>query len=204
MRLPVVVLAGLSMLLLAACFAPRPGAEGGGGASAAIQSMRTPLNPASCEKKVDKSDPDETPYLLCPGTGGYSLIVRSVESGRKSVDVVDASQRAHPLNFQETVTRSMSNLTGDAEWRVASRDSKQVPLALIVHIQARENADDPETVTNTYIAVAKLSPDSACVTDRIPEKSKTPAQILEIADSAQERECAPPQPPLADNGQALP
>ncbi|MCL4782590.1 MAG: hypothetical protein KJZ70_06105 [Bryobacterales bacterium] len=199
------LVSGLTMvcaILLFACSAPQSGS--GDAPKAAIQSVRTPLSPASCEKKADMSDPDETPYLLCPGAAGYSLIVRKVESGRKSVDVVDAAGQAHPLNFQETITRSMSNLTGEAEWRVASRGGKQVPAALIVHVQARENADDPETVTHTYAAVAKLTPDSVCVTDRIPAGTKTEEQILAIADSAASRACAPPQPPLSENGEAQP
>ncbi|MCC6263150.1 MAG: hypothetical protein IT169_06195 [Bryobacterales bacterium] len=202
MRRFVAIPACLSMLLLAACTASVPGADQA--AKASIESLRTPLDAGSCEKKIDESDPDSTPYLLCPGTGGFTLKVRSVGSGRKSVDVVDAAQQAHPLNLQEVITRSMSNLTGDAEWRVASRDGKQVPLALILHVQARENSEDPETVTNTYTAVARLSPDSVCVTDRIPPEAKTPGQILTIADSAETRACAPPQPPLSGNGPAQP
>ncbi len=189
-------------ILFCACSAPQSGADHT--PKAVIESIRTPLSPASCEKKADMSDPDETPYLLCPGAAGYSVIVRKVESGRKSVDVVDASGKLHPLNFQETITRSMSNLTGDAEWRVASREGKQFPLALIVQVQAREDPADPETVTHTYAAVAKLTPDSVCVTDRIPAETKTPEQIFSIADSAPERACAAPQPPLAEDGQALP
>ena len=202
MSVRVVLLAGLSIVLLAACSAPDSASTGT--SNAAIQSLSTPLDSGSCEQKVDKSDPDETPYLQCPGVAGYSLIVRKVESGRKSVDVVDTSQQVHPLDFQETITRAMSNLDGKAEWRVASRDGKQVPIALIVHVQARENLDDPETVTTTYLAVAKLLPNQVCVTDRIPEGTKTPEQILKIADSASDRACAPPQPPLTENGQALP
>ncbi len=202
MRFLVPIAAGLSMLLLVACTAPSPSAGGAG--DARIESVHTPLSPSSCEKKIDESDPDSTPYLLCPGAGGFTLKVRSVGSGRKSADVVDAAQQAHPLNLQEVITRSMLNLTGDAEWRVASRDGKQVPLALILQVQARENSEDPETVTNTYTAIVKLSPDSVCVTDRIPAGSKTPEQILTIADAAETRACAPPQPPLSGNGQAQP
>lgn len=202
MRACVVFLAGLSIILLVACSAPNSASTGR--PDAAIQSLSTPLDASSCEQKTDKSDPDEIPYLLCPGVGGYSLIVRKVESGRKSVDVVDPAEQVHPLDFQEIITRAMSNLDGKAEWRVASRDGKQVPIALIVHVQARERLDDPETVTTTYLAVAKLSPNAVCVTDRIPEGTKTPEQILNIADSAPDRACAPPQPPLTENGQALP
>ncbi|MCZ2152522.1 MAG: hypothetical protein LC114_01265, partial [Bryobacterales bacterium] len=141
---------------------------------------------------------DEIPYLLCKGAGGYSLIVRRVESGLKSVDVVDEAGSIHPLAFQDTVTRAMSNLKGAAEWRVDERNGKQTPIALLIHVEAREDQDEPEKVTQTYIAVAKITPNGACVTDRIVDGTRTPEQLQEIADSAPDRACTPTLPPPPD------
>lgn len=159
-----------------------------------IQSVMTDLDDSSCRKETDASDPNETPYLVCPGVGGYSLIVRRVEAGRQSIDVVDASRRATPLNYQDYITRHMSSLDGKAEWRVATKDGKQVPIALIVRVQAREDSGNPERVTSVYSAVARIGPTGACVTDRIPEGTKTGDEIHQAADSAGQRECAPVQP----------
>ena len=159
----------------------------------AVESVHTDLGADACTKQIDKSDPNETPYLLCPGVGGYALIVRRVEAGRRSIDVVDTAKRVLPLRYEEFVTPHMSTLDGKAEWRVATRDGKQVPIALIVRVHAREDTAAPEKVTGVYLAIAKITPRQACVTDAIPEGSRSPAEVRRAADSAQERPCAPPR-----------
>lgn len=168
--------------------------------SASIESVETELDPGSCRKEIDKTDPNETPYMACPGVAGYSLMVRRVDSGRQSIDIVDPAQQVFPLSYQEFVTRSMSNLDGNAEWRVTTRDGKPVPIALIVRVQAHEDLDAPEKVTRSYLAVAKITPNDACVTDRIPEGTRSETELRSAADSAPERPCAPPQPPITVDG----
>lgn len=201
MRLIITGLAALSLLLLCGCQAKT--GDDAGRSKAAIQSVFTDLGAGSCKQEVDKTDPNETPYLACPGVAGYSLIVRRVEAGRQSVDVVDAAHRVLPLNYQEVITRHMCNLDGQAEWRVTTRDGKQVPIALIVRVQAREDNDDPEKVTHTYLAVAKIAPEAVCVTDRVPEGTQSQAQVRATADSARDRPCAAPQPPMTAGGQVI-
>ncbi len=187
----------LSLLgtMLAGC----AGREGG---KPTLESVYTDLHGGACVKEIDKTDPNETPYLRCPGVAGYSLIVRQVEAGRESVEVVDAANRTHALNYQEFITRSMSNLEGKAEWRVETKDGRQSPAALIVRVQAREDAGDPEQVTHTYLAVAKITADEACVTDRIDAAGRQQDAIRAVADSARARPCATAQPQATDRGGA--
>lgn len=165
-----------------------------------IESVYTSLGGASCKQQVDKNDPNETTYLVCPGVTGYGLIVRHVDSGRDSIEVVDPSQRVFPLNYQEYITRRMFSLDSRAEWRVATRDGKQVPIALIVRLRAHESSKDPAMVTQTYIAVAKIAPNEACVTSRIPEGSQPDTEVRSAADSAAGKPCLPPQPPMVVGG----
>jgi hypothetical protein len=101
------------------------------------------------------------------------------------------------LSYDEFVTRHMSSLDGRAHWRVTPGDGEQVPIALVVRVQAREDIDDPEKVTNTYLAVAKITPHETCITERIAAGAGSEAELHSAADSAQNRPCAPPQPPLA-------
>ncbi|MBI4907461.1 MAG: hypothetical protein HY820_27800 [Acidobacteria bacterium] len=169
----------------------------------AMESIYTELGAAACRKEADRNDPNETPYLVCPGVAGYTLIVRRVEAGRQSIDIVDAAQRVLPLNYHEFVTRHMSTLSGKAEWRVATKDGKQVPVALIVRVQAREDNNNPEKVTGSYFAVAKITPREACVTDRIPEGAQPESEVRRVADLAQEKPCAPPQPQITAAGSGL-
>ena len=167
---------------------------------AKIESVYTSLDVASCKQEVAQNDPDGTPYLVCPGVAGYELIVRQVDSGRASIDIMDASRRVFPLNYQEFITRRMFSLASNAEWRVATRDGKPAPIALIVRVQAHESNEEPEKVTQTYFAVAKITPEQACVTARISEGSQPDAEVRSAADSAAGANCVPPQPPMTAGG----
>lgn len=198
MKLSITGPVALSALLLAGCTAKEINAPVR--SKAAIESVYTDLGAGSCTKGIDRTDPNETPYLACPGVAGYTLIVRRVDAGRQSIDVVDAAQRVLPLRYQEFVTRHMSTLGEKAEWRVETKDGKQVPIALIVGVQAREDDADPEKVTRTYRAVAKIAPDEACVTDRFTEGAQPETEVRGAADSARERPCTPAQPPMTDGG----
>lgn len=198
MRLAILGMIAVTLLILSNCSA-REGHPGDRSQST-IEAIQTNLSAASCRREIDRSDPNETPYLVCQGVAGYSLIVRRVDAGRQSIDVVTPAGEVFALNYHEFVTRSMSSLDPKAEWRVATKDGRQVPIALIVRVQAREDEDDPEQVTHTYWAVAKIAVNEACVTDRIPEGERSTTEVESAADSAQERPCAPPQPPLTANG----
>jgi hypothetical protein len=167
---------------------------------AKIESVFTSLDASSCKQEVAQNDPDGTPYLVCPGVEGYQLIVRQVDSGRTSIDIMDASRRVFPLNYQEFVTRRMFSLGRNAEWRVASRDGKRVPIALIVRVLAHESNEEPEKVTQTYFAVAKITPERACVAARISEGSEPETEVRSAADSGAGTNCLPPQPPMTAGG----
>ena len=197
-RLSILGMVALSLLFLSGCSATD--GDLAVRSKAAIESIHTDLGGGSCRKEIDKNDPNETPYLVCPGVAGYTLIVRRVDAGRQSIDVVDLAQRVFPLDYHEFVTRHMSTLDGKAEWRVATKDGKRVPIALIVRVQAREDNDNPEKVTRSYFAVAKVTPNEVCVTDRIPEGVQSEAEVHRAADSAQERQCAPAQPRITVAG----
>lgn len=201
MRLSIVVVIASSSLLLSACSAQKGASPVS--SKTEIVSVQTGLDAQSCKKVPDKDDPNETPYLVCPGVAGYTLVVRRVDAGRKSIEVVDAAQRTHPLNYHEFVTRHMFTLDDKAEWRVTTTDGKQVPIALTVQVRAREDNKNPEKVTGSYTAVAKISPNETCVTDIILEGTKSDAEVRRVADSAQERPCAPPQPPMTANGTVI-
>ena len=197
-RLSILGMVALSLLFLSGCSATD--GDLAVRSKAAIESIHTDLGAGSCRKEIDKNDPNETPYLVCPGVAGYTLIVRRVDAGRQSIDVVDSAQRVFPLDYHEFVTRHMSTLDGKAEWRVATKDGKRVPIALIVRVQAREDNDNPEKVTRSYFAVAKVTPNEVCVTDRIPEGVQSEPEVHRAADSAQERQCAPAQPRITVDG----
>jgi hypothetical protein len=188
----------LNLLLLVGCSTPGED-PASAPAPPSMESVFTGLDAESCETKIDPEDPNQTKFRQCPGPAGYSLIVRRVASGRHSVDIVNPAKQAFPLDYQESVTRAMSNVTGQAEWRVLRQNGSLTPVALIVRLQAREDLDEPETVTATYVAIAKIAASGTCVTDVFPLPSKPEAEWRTLADTASERPCAPAKPPLADD-----
>jgi hypothetical protein len=189
---------GAVSLLLSACSAGDR--DSAGRSKAGIESIRTDLRAGPCHEEIDKTDPNDTPYLVCPGVAGYTLIVRRVDAGRQSIDVVEPGRRVFPLDYQEFVSRYMTTLGSQAEWRVATRAGKQVPIALIVRVQAREDPGDPEKVTHSYLAVAKIAPNQACVTERIPEGAQSDAAARTAADLAPEKPCAQRLPGMTVDG----
>lgn len=159
-----------------------------------VKSVYTYLNPESCTEFIDQDDPNSTTHQLCDGVSGYALIMRHVDSGRKSIDVLTPRKKEFPLDYQEFITRHMSHLEDKAEWRILIKNQKEIPIALVVRVHVHESEDGPERITHSYLAVAKITSDEICITDRILDVSVSREQILNVADSAQKKECLQPLP----------
>ncbi len=159
-----------------------------------VESVYTDLGQGNCEKHIDLDDPNESTYQLCPGVLGYSVIVRHVDSGRLSIDIRTPENGTYPLDYQEFVTRHMLHLSNRAEWRVSMNDGNNIPIALIVPVHAHENIEEPEQVSTSYLAVAKITPTEVCITDSIVKDSLGQAGVRRVADSARSRPCLDAQP----------
>jgi hypothetical protein len=155
-----------------------------------VQIVSTSLDPSACRQDTDPADPNSMPFRICPGVEGYELIVRRVESGRISIDVVDPARRRHPLDFANTVTRHRSGIGGRAEWHVTGNAGRRTPVAVIVPVQSLESDDDPAQVTRTILAVAKLTPETACVVDRPDDGTPAATTARAAASTAPTRPCA--------------
>jgi len=234
----------MSVLVLSACLKTK-GNESKS-PKTKIESAYTNFSVNSCKKVIDRDDPNETPFRLCPGVGGYRLFVRHVGSGRQSIGVAPPSleeiplradsrirsqdrerrgarparreegkyidvfnrratqqvgmdRRTNPevifesaLNYHEVITRHMLHLDDKAEWRVLMNNGKKIPIALIVKIFVHENQDKPEKVTSTYFALAKITKNEICVTDKIIEGSLSKTEVRKLADTAHSRKCLKP------------
>lgn len=160
--------------------------------SQTVESVSSDLGGAGCRTEVDRTDPNETPYQVCPGPAGYALNVRRVGAGQRSVDVVDPAGRVFPLHLQDAVGPSMFSLAGRAEWRVVVREGDRKPTALIVRVDLREDARNPDAVTSTLAVVAKMVSGDACVTDVVPVTASDAAGVAAVADGAAARPCRQP------------
>lgn len=166
----------LSALFILACapplFAYLPTAE----------SVYTDLTPARC-KTVETHEETGGSVQKCPGVGGYELLVED-DDARQSVTVVGPGRKRHPLNYWQVITNAFSSVGEKAEWRVERKAGRVLPYALIVRVYANENPEKPEEKTS-YLAVAKLTADEVCVTDKV----KTNEEARRAADASAGKPC---------------
>lgn len=153
------------------------------------QSTYTSLDPKHCTKV--KTAQAEDYQGRCRGVGGYRLLV--VEGDlRQNIIVITPQGTKHSLELWQVVSSAFSSLGPKAEWRVTGRD-KPVPYALIVRFNASEDAEHPDRITS-YLAVAKITSSSICVTDKIPPGAKANEQARVAADNAARKACLQTQP----------
>lgn len=150
------------------------------------RSVYTNLGEKSCKTlKMDESEGGS--YVgLCKGIGGYQL---QVEEGdlRQNIQIITPAGHKHSLDLWTVVGSSFSSLGDKAEWRVRTQRGKVVPLALIV----RYNVSNPEdsTKTTSYLAVAKITSDKICVTDKIAPGETANAAARSAADGSAAKPC---------------
>ena len=150
----------------------------------AAASLYTDL--ARC-KTVETHEEGGGSVQRCAGVAGYALLVED-EDSRQSVTVVTPDGKRHPLNYWQVVTNAFSSLGEKAEWRVEKKGGQVRPYALIVRVYASENPERPEQQT-AYLAVAKLTANEVCVTDKV----KSNEEARRAADAAASKPCLQPE-----------
>jgi hypothetical protein len=148
----------------------------------AVDSVYTDLAGARC-KTIETAEEGAHSVQKCAGVAGYALLVEDDDS-RQSVTVVTPDGKKHPLNYGQVITSGFSSLGEKAEWRVEKKGGKLSPFALIVRVNANENPEKPEQKTS-YLAVAKLTADAVCVTDKV----KTNEAARQAADASANKPC---------------
>jgi hypothetical protein len=150
------------------------------------ESVYTSISSKTCKTiKVDKEG--EGSVQSCPGIAGYRLLVEEGDL-RQSITVVAPNGRKHSLNYWQVITPAFSYLGEKAEWRITRSRGKIVPVALIVRVNASENPDDTKKVTS-YLAVAKITAQKICVTDKINPGAAQNQEARRAADSSATKTC---------------
>jgi hypothetical protein len=150
-------------------------------APGAISSVYTSLEQGCRMIEVDEEAGGST--QRCPGTAGYALKVMEGDL-RMSIDVITPDGKAHELSYWSVITHGFSSLGPRAEWRM--RGGR--PIALIVRVNASENPEDSSQLTS-YLAVAKITPQEICVTDRISPAPNANEVARAAADRSAGRGC---------------
>src|SRR5262245_41940280 len=155
------------------------------GSAPAVSSLYTDISAGNCKHQSGETETGGS-VQECPGPAGYKLIIEDDDS-RMSATVVTPNGEKHPLNYWHVVTQHFSSLGSKAEWRVARRERKTVPIALIIRVNANE---DPETSKVTsYLAVAKITAHEICVTDKIKPGAAANHEARSAADASASKPC---------------
>lgn len=152
-----------------------------------IASVYTDLAAEKC-KTLESSDDEGGSYRgLCDGANGYKLEVLEGDL-RQTIDVIAPNKKKYELNLWTVVSSGFSSLGEKAEWRVARKNNKDVPLAFIVRFNASENPEDSSKITS-YLVVSKITDKQICVTDVVKPGSDANERARQLADAATNKLC---------------
>jgi hypothetical protein len=134
------------------------------------------------------ADRESASYVeRCAGIAGYKLDVETGDE-RMSIAVIAPGGKKSELSYWQVITSAFSSLGDKAEWRVQRVNGKSVPVALIVRVNASENPENPQRTT-AYLAVAKITPQRTCVTDKIAASARANEEARRAADAAAQKPC---------------
>ena len=159
-------------------------------ATAAAQTNRsvyTPLGDKDCRKIKSAEAGDEGYEGRCRGTAGYSLLLSEGDL-RQNITVITPQGKQHSLDLWSVVSGGFSSLGPKAEWRLTSQNRKLVPVALILRYNASEDPESPNKITS-YLAVAKITPTTICVTEKISPGPNANEDARRAADAASTKPC---------------
>jgi hypothetical protein len=97
-------------------------------------------------------------------------------------------RKAHPLNLWQVISTGFSSVGQRAEWRITTKNGKQVPIAVIVRFNVSENPEDSSKITS-YLVVAKITPQKICVTDKIAASATANEEARKAADVSAHKPC---------------
>lgn len=155
--------------------------------TAEIDSVYTDLAPARCQTIEVEQDPMPSSLKRCPGIAGYRLLVAD-DDLRQTVTVVSPDGKKHPLDLWHVISGAFSSVGSKAEWRIIKEKGKIVPVALIIRVNANEDPENSNRV-KSYLAVAKITPETICVTDKIAPGATANQEARRAADASAEKPC---------------
>ena len=137
--------------------------------------------------KSGKAQGEEWSVMACRGFAGYTLQLEYGDA-RESITVFTPNKKKHQLELWHVISGGFSSVGKKAEWRVTTKNGKQVPHALIVRFDASENPEDSSKITS-YLVVAKITPQKICVTDKIAPGATANEDARRAADASADKPC---------------
>jgi hypothetical protein len=153
-----------------------------------IQSVYTSMNPKTCKTLEVDNEGAGWSVQQCPGVAGYKLHITEGDL-RQTIEVVKPDGSKHDLNLANLVGGGGFSSVGEkAEWRVKNQSGRQTPTALIVRFNVSENPEDSTKITS-YLAVAKITPQEICLTDKVKPVPKANEKARQLADNSANKPC---------------
>lgn len=151
------------------------------------RSVYTPLDTKHC-RSVKSPNADEDDLLgRCRGVAGYALLLSEGDL-RQNLIVVTPKRTEYSLELWNVVSSGFSTVGPKVEWRMARQNGKLSPVALIIRYNANEDAEHPNKLLS-YLAVAKITPNEICITDKIAPSANANTEARSAADNAANRPC---------------
>lgn len=127
----------------------------------------------------------------CPAPNGYYLNVL-YDDNRMSIDVITPDDRNFPLNYWDIISDGFSNITGQAEWRMAPNNGNSIPVALITQFDVTDNSNIDEPRKDIYYVISKITPNEICITNKVTVSNQDDDahnQAIKLADNAISQPC---------------
>lgn len=156
-------------------------------AQESINSINSPLSGKNCSLEFHEKTTGAS-LTRCSGVSGFNLLV-AYDDERMSITVVDSNKKEYPQNYWDVVTPAMSILGETAEWRMMTRQNKNVPVALIVLVKSLDQSDTEHPKEVNFYAITKINHDAICVVAVIPENQTTIKQVHLEADNSAAKPC---------------
>ena len=125
----------------------------------------------------------------CAGVAGYKLLVHD-EDGRVSMDVLPPARRSLPLNFWDVVSSGYSTMGRKAEWHMARRNGKLVPVGLVVRVNTVDAAQD-RFRRGALTTVTRIGHNDACVVFKTNSASRQASRKARAAAVNPRAQCLP-------------
>lgn len=154
---------------------------------AQTRSVYTPLDVKNCRTIKTETTGAGDYEGRCRGVAGYTLTLLEGDL-RQNIIVNTPKGGKHSLELWDVISGGFSSVGPKAEWRMTNRNGKLSPTALIIRYNASENPDNPNKLTS-YLAVAKITPTTICITDKISPGANANAEARRAADSAANKPC---------------
>lgn len=137
--------------------------------------------------KTGKGQGEDWSVMACRGFAGYSLQLEYGDA-RESITVFSPDKKKHQLELWHVISGGFSSVGKKAEWRVTTKNGKQVPVALIVRFDASENPEDSSKITS-YLVVAKITPQKICAVEKIAPSATQNEEARRAADASADKPC---------------